>query len=147
MVLDGIAIKSHYFSIQHLANYRYWVFSSFTVAATKFAGDTDDCSSCGSCEGRNAFHRRHRAPHRCRRTIAISAVVSRDYCLPVPAWGLTGAGLIIGPTVAAQFETLVDRIPVLLENLRSLTENLALRLRITQPESIRQFFDIQDLTS
>ena len=74
-------------------------------------------------------------------------MVSRDYCLPVPAWGLTGAGLIIGPTVAAQFETLVDRIPVLLENLRSLTENLALRLRITQPESIRQFFDIQDLTS
>lgn len=90
---------------------------------------------------------------------AIAPIIDAAERLRFPRWlavitvylallgGLTGAGLIIGPTVAAQFQTLVNRLPVFLENLRSLAENLALRLRITQPESIRQFFDIQDLTS
>lgn len=90
---------------------------------------------------------------------AIAPIIDAAERLRFPRWlavitvylsllgGLTGAGLIIGPTVAAQFQTLVNRLPVFLENLRSLAENLALRLRITQPESIRQLFDIQDLTS
>jgi len=90
---------------------------------------------------------------------AITPIIDAAERLQIPRWlavitvylallgGLTGAGLIIGPTVASQSQTLVNRIPVFLENLRSLAENLALRLRITQPESIRQFFDIQALTS
>jgi predicted PurR-regulated permease PerM len=90
---------------------------------------------------------------------AIAPIIDAAERLRIPRWlavitvylallgGLTGAGLIIGPTVASQSQTLVNRIPVFLENLRSLAENLALRLRITQPESIRQFFDIQALTS
>lgn len=62
---------------------------------------------------------------------------------------LTGVGLIIGPTVAEQIERLVQRLPTFLEVLRSLVENLAIRLGMTNPETvsqISQLFDIQALT-
>lgn len=62
---------------------------------------------------------------------------------------LTGVGLIIGPTVAEQIERLVQRLPTFLEVLRSLVENLAIRLGMTDPETvsqISQLFDIQALT-
>lgn len=62
---------------------------------------------------------------------------------------LTGVGLIIGPTVAEQIERLVQRLPTYLEILRSLVENLAIRLGMTNPETvsqISQLFDIQALT-
>lgn len=62
---------------------------------------------------------------------------------------LTGVGLIIGPTVAEQIERLVQRLPTFLEVLRSLVEKLAIRLGMTDPETvsqISQLFDIQALT-
>ena len=62
---------------------------------------------------------------------------------------LTGVGLLIGPTVAEQIERLVQRLPTYLEILRSLVENLVIRLGISDPElvsPISQLFDIQALT-
>lgn len=90
---------------------------------------------------------------------AIAPVINAAERLRFPRWlaviavyltllaSLTGVGLIIGPTLATQTQNLVSRLPVYLENLRSLVENLALRLGITQLELIRQFFNIQALTS
>lgn len=89
---------------------------------------------------------------------AIAPLVAVAERLRFPRWlavigvyltllaGLIGAGLIIGPTLAIQIESLVSRFPVYLENLLSLAENLALRLGITQLGTIEQFFDIQALT-
>jgi len=62
---------------------------------------------------------------------------------------LTGAVLIIGPTVVAQIQRLIGRLPTYLEVVRSLFENTAIRLGMTEPESlaqIRQFFNTQGLT-
>ncbi len=62
---------------------------------------------------------------------------------------LTGAILIIGPTVVAQIQRLIGRLPTYLEVVRSLFENTAIRLGMTEPESlaqIRQFFNTQGLT-
>lgn len=90
---------------------------------------------------------------------AIAPLVAAAERLRFPRWlavisvylafviGLIGAGLVIGPTLVSQIESLVSRFPVYLENLLSVTENLALRLGITQLETIEQFFDIQALTS
>jgi predicted PurR-regulated permease PerM len=61
--------------------------------------------------------------------------------------GLTGAGVLIGPPVVAQIERLIRQLPVYLELLRGLAENLAVRLGMTQPQLLRQIFDIQGLTS
>jgi len=61
--------------------------------------------------------------------------------------GLTGAGVLIGPPVVAQIERLIRQLPVYLELLRGLAENLAVRLGMTQPELLRQIFDIQGLIS
>lgn len=63
---------------------------------------------------------------------------------------ITGAGLIIGPTVVTQIELLVQKLPGYLEVLISATENLILRLGITEPEAlelINRFFNLQSLTS
>ena len=62
---------------------------------------------------------------------------------------LTGVGLLIGPTVAEQIERLIRKLPSYLEILRSLIEDLALRLGMSEPDSpslISQFLDIQGLT-
>ncbi len=62
---------------------------------------------------------------------------------------LTGVGLLIGPTVAEQIERLIRKLPSYLEILRSLLEDLALRLGMSEPDSpslISQFLDIQGLT-
>lgn len=62
---------------------------------------------------------------------------------------LTGAGVLIGPTVVEQIERLIRRLPTYLEIVRSLFENLVIRLGVSDPESvspIRQLFDIQGLT-
>jgi predicted PurR-regulated permease PerM len=61
--------------------------------------------------------------------------------------GLTGAGLLIGPPVVTQIELLIRQFPVYLELLRILAEKLAVRVGMTQPELLRQIFDIQGLTS
>lgn len=63
---------------------------------------------------------------------------------------LAGFGVLIGPTVAEQIQRLIRKLPSYLEVLRSLTENLAISLGLTDPESInpiRQLFDTQALTS
>ena len=61
--------------------------------------------------------------------------------------GLTGFGVIIGPPVFGQIERLIRQFPVYLEFVRTLAESLAVRLGMTQPELLRQIFDIQGLTS
>ncbi len=61
--------------------------------------------------------------------------------------GLTAIGLLIGPSVAEQIQRLARRFPVYLDNLGVAVENLAVRLGITQLETIEQFFDIQSLTN
>lgn len=63
---------------------------------------------------------------------------------------LTGIVLLIGPTVVEQIERLIRKLPVYLEISRSLLEDLALRLGMSEPDSpslISQFLDIQGLTS
>ena len=63
---------------------------------------------------------------------------------------LTGAGLLIGPTVVEQIERLVRALPGYLENLAMLARDLAVRFGISEPEAvnlINQFFDIQSLTA
>lgn len=63
---------------------------------------------------------------------------------------LIGAGLVIGPTVVQQIQGLIQRIPAFVEVLRSLAENLAIRLGMSDPASISpisQLFDTQALTS
>ncbi len=49
---------------------------------------------------------------------------------------LTGAGVLIGPTVAEQIERLIRRLPGYLEVVRSLIENLAIRFGLTDPETV-----------
>ncbi|RCJ30554.1 AI-2E family transporter [Nostoc minutum NIES-26] len=90
---------------------------------------------------------------------AIAPIVNAAERLRLPRWlgvivvyisliaGLIGAGLIIGPSVSEQTQRLVSRLPTYLDNLRTAVENLAVRMGITQIESIDQFFDIQALTN
>ena len=64
--------------------------------------------------------------------------------------GLTGVGLLIGPTVVEQIERLIRRLPIYLEILRSLIEDLILRLGMIDPDSsgmISQLLDINGLSS
>jgi predicted PurR-regulated permease PerM len=93
---------------------------------------------------------------------ALAPIIEGAQKLRVPRWLavivvylgligiLTGAGLLIGPTVVEQIQRLIRKLPSYLEILRSLFENLVIRLGMSDPESlnpIRQFFDIQGLTS
>ncbi|MBW4559289.1 MAG: AI-2E family transporter [Trichormus sp. ATA11-4-KO1] len=90
---------------------------------------------------------------------AIAPIVNAAEKLRIPRWlgvivvyvsliaGLVGAGLIIGPSVSEQIQRLVSKLPIYLDNLWMAAENLALRLGITQIESVEQFFDIQSLTN
>ncbi|WP_414590385.1 AI-2E family transporter [Anabaena sp. CCY 9614] len=90
---------------------------------------------------------------------AIAPLVNAAEKLRIPRWlgvivvyisliaGLIGAGLIIGPSVSEQIQRLASRLPIYLDNLWIAAENLALRMGITQVESIEQFFDIQSLTN
>lgn len=63
--------------------------------------------------------------------------------------GLTGVGVLIGPTVVQQLQRLIQSLPTYLEVLRSLVEKLAIRLGLSEPEAIAQIsqlFDTQALT-
>lgn len=63
---------------------------------------------------------------------------------------LTGAGLLIGPTVVQQIERLARTLPGYLEVLGTLAQDLALRFGVNEPEAfdlINQLFDIQSLTA
>lgn len=92
----------------------------------------------------------------------LAPTIARAEQLRVPRWlavilvylGLsaivTGAGLLIGPTVVQQIEQLIQRLPSYLDIVRSLAENLAIRLGRTDPDTISpisQLFDTQALTS
>lgn len=91
----------------------------------------------------------------------LAPIIERAEKLRIPRWLavivvylgliaiLTVAGVLIGPTVVEQIQRLIRRLPSYLEILRSLAENLAIRLGMTEPESltpIRQLFDTQALT-
>ncbi|MEA5507058.1 AI-2E family transporter [Halotia wernerae UHCC 0503] len=90
---------------------------------------------------------------------AIAPIVNAAERLRLPRWlgvivvyisliaGLIGAGLIIGPSVSEQIQRLGSKLPIYLDNLRTGAENLALRMGVTQIETIEQFFDIQALTN
>ena len=92
----------------------------------------------------------------------LAPIIDRAQKLQIPRWlavivvylGLIGivigAGLLIGPTFVAQIERLIRRLPGYLEILRSLFENLAIRLGMTEPESVNQIsqiFNTQALTA
>ncbi|NET00769.1 MAG: AI-2E family transporter [Sphaerospermopsis sp. SIO1G2] len=88
---------------------------------------------------------------------AIAPTVTWAEKLRIPRWlgvivvyigliaGLIGAGLIIGPSVSEQIQRLSRKLPIYLEDLRIVSENLALRMGITQVETIEQFLDIQSI--
>ena len=91
----------------------------------------------------------------------LAPIIRAAHKLGIPRWlsvllvylgliaTLTGVGLIIGPTVAEQIQRLVRKLPVYLESLRSLLEEIALRMSMGEAENvnfIRQFFDIQGVT-
>ena len=62
---------------------------------------------------------------------------------------LTGAGILIGPTVVEQIERLFRKFPAYLDVLSSLAQDLALRSGISEPQVIDlidRMFDIQTLT-
>ena len=56
---------------------------------------------------------------------------------------LVAVGLFIGPSVSEQIQRLLRKLPTYLDNLRTTSETLALRMGVTQLESIERFFDIQ----
>lgn len=60
---------------------------------------------------------------------------------------VTGAGVLIGPTVIEQIQLLAVNLPIYLENLRSLIENLMVKFNNERPELIRQLLDPQILTN
>ncbi|MCD8489188.1 MAG: AI-2E family transporter [Desertifilum sp.] len=60
--------------------------------------------------------------------------------------GLSGAGLLLGPTVFQQIERLIGQFPLYVEIVRDLVERLAMRFNDTPPELLRQLFDPQALT-
>ena len=93
---------------------------------------------------------------------ALAPIIDSAQKLRVPRWLavivvylgligiLTGAGVLIGPTVVQQIERLIRRLPTYLEILRSLIENLAIRFGMSDPDSvspISQLFNTQALTS
>ncbi|MDB9304839.1 AI-2E family transporter [Nodularia spumigena] len=90
---------------------------------------------------------------------AIAPLVNAAEKLHLPRWlgvivvylslifGLIGAGLIIGPSVSEQIQRLASKLPIYLDNLVIAAENFALRLGITQIESLEEFFDLQSVTN
>ncbi len=91
----------------------------------------------------------------------LAPIIRAAHKLGIPRWlsvllvylsliaTLTGIGLIIGPTVVEQIQRLIRKLPAYLEILRSLVEEIALRMAMGEPENpsfISQFFDIQGVT-
>lgn len=60
--------------------------------------------------------------------------------------GLTGVILLIGPTAFDQIESLIRQLPVYLETLQTIAEELASRLSEDSPGLIGDFFDTQAVT-
>jgi predicted PurR-regulated permease PerM len=90
---------------------------------------------------------------------AIAPVVNWAERYRVPRWlavilaylgligGLTGVGLLIGPTVFDQIETLILQLPVYADSLRLLAEDWSTHLSNTPPELVRQLFDTPAITN
>ena len=91
----------------------------------------------------------------------LAPIIKAAHKLGIPRWlsvllvylgliaTLTGIGLIIGPTVVEQIQRLIRKLPTYLETLRSLLDELALRMAMGEPDNstfISQFFDIQGVT-
>jgi predicted PurR-regulated permease PerM len=94
----------------------------------------------------------------------LAPAIARAEKLGIPRWLsvisvylsliaiITGLCLLIGPTVIEQIERLIRRLPDYLEVLRSLVNNLILRLEIANPDSadagmLDQLLDINGLSS
>ncbi|MGB7058514.1 MAG: AI-2E family transporter, partial [Geitlerinemataceae cyanobacterium] len=59
---------------------------------------------------------------------------------------LTGIILLIGPTASQQIERLTVQLPVFVENLVGIVENLAMRLNDSNPDLLSELIDPQSLT-
>ncbi|MBD2393442.1 AI-2E family transporter [Cyanobacterium aponinum FACHB-4101] len=63
---------------------------------------------------------------------------------------ITGGGLVIGPTVIAQIERLLQKLPGYLDIITNLTQSLIIRFGITEPQALNlidQWLDLQALAS
>lgn len=88
---------------------------------------------------------------------SVSPVVARAERWWIPRWlsvilvyltiisVLTGAGLLIGPTVYQQIESIIRQIPLYADTLRSLVEDWVTRLSDTRPDLLGQLFDARAL--
>ncbi len=92
----------------------------------------------------------------------LAPAIATAHKLGIPRWlsviavylGLiavfSGIGLLIGPTVVTQIERLIRKLPTYLEVLKSLLEDLIIRVGMSDPDGtsiISQLLDIQGLTS
>lgn len=92
----------------------------------------------------------------------LAPIVDRTQRFNLPRWlaviivylgiiaGLTGLGLLIGPTVAEQIQRLIRKLPSYLDTLRLLLDNLAMRFGMSEPGNpslISQLLDPQALTA
>ncbi|MEL6321307.1 MAG: AI-2E family transporter, partial [Cyanobacteria bacterium J06626_14] len=93
---------------------------------------------------------------------AIAPIVDTAEKWRIPRWltvifvylgligGLTGVGLLIGPTVFEQLQRLIRQVPISLNNLLSETQTWVMTQSNTRPELIDQLFDqivdVQGLT-
>ncbi|WP_144866170.1 AI-2E family transporter [Hyella patelloides] len=92
----------------------------------------------------------------------LAPAIATAHKLGIPRWlsvigvylgliaAITGIGLLIGPTVVEQIERLIRRLPSYLEVLRSLLEDLIIRIGMSDPDDssmISQLLDIQGLSS
>lgn len=88
----------------------------------------------------------------------ISPLIDKAERLQLPRWlavivvyvtlisGIVGAGLIIGPTVAAQIQLLAVNLPIYIENLRALIQKIVISYNDERPDLVNQLLDTQALT-
>lgn len=89
----------------------------------------------------------------------IAPAIDRAERLQMPRWLavitvyltliaiVTGAGLLIGPTVVEQSQRLAVNTPVYLENLRIQVENFLVNLKAARPDLARRLLNTQSLTN
>lgn len=89
----------------------------------------------------------------------IAPLVDRAERLRVPRWlaviivyltliaVVVVAGLIIGPTVVEQIQRLATNLPVYVENIRALVENLIVNFNDQPPDLVRQLLNPQAITA
>ncbi|WP_242017689.1 AI-2E family transporter [Trichocoleus sp. FACHB-69] len=89
----------------------------------------------------------------------IAPAIDRAERLQMPRWLavitvyltliaiVTGAGLVIGPTVVEQSQRLAVNTPIYLENLRIQVENFLVNLNAARPDLARRLLNTQSLTN